>query len=74
MSPQDQKIEVTVVVSAQPGRIRVNLHQKLEHLVHEALKRSGNEGQAPLQLGPARHPTRGITLKASLARASYFDP
>jgi hypothetical protein len=43
----DQNIEVTVVVSGQPERIRVNVHQKLEHLVHEALKATGNQGQAP---------------------------
>jgi hypothetical protein len=44
--PSEQNIEVTVVVSGQPERLKVNLHQTLEHLVHEALQKSGNQGQA----------------------------
>ena len=36
---------VVVVVSGSPTPIRVNLHQKLEHLVHEALQQTGNVGQ-----------------------------
>lgn len=47
--PQDKNIEITVVVSGQPQRIRVNTHQTVEHLVHEALKQSGNTGQPPDQ-------------------------
>jgi hypothetical protein len=47
MPLQEQNIEVIVVVSGQPERIRINLHQTLEHLVREALQRSGNEGQSP---------------------------
>jgi hypothetical protein len=39
-------IDVTVVVSGQPERLRVNVHQTLDHVVHEALQRSGNQGQA----------------------------
>jgi Protein of Unknown function (DUF2604)/WXG100 protein secretion system (Wss), protein YukD len=42
-----QNIEVTVVVSGQPERIKVNVNQTLEHLVHEALQKSDNKGQAP---------------------------
>lgn len=42
-----QSIDVTVVVSGQPERMQVNVHQTLEHLVHEALQKSGNHGQAP---------------------------
>ncbi len=41
-----QNIEVIVVVSGQPERLKVNVHQTLDHLVHEALQRSGNRGQA----------------------------
>ena len=44
MSPEEN-IEAIVVVSGQPERIRVNVHQTLEHLVHEALQKSGNHGQ-----------------------------
>lgn len=48
MSQQhEQLIEVIVVVSGQSERIRVNLHQTLEHVVRDALQRSGNQGQAP---------------------------
>ena len=44
---REQSIEVIVVVSGQPERLKVNVHQTLEHLVHEALTKSGNLGQAP---------------------------
>jgi hypothetical protein len=40
-------IEITIVVSGQPERLRATEHERLEHLVREALKRSGNEGQPP---------------------------
>jgi hypothetical protein len=42
-----REIDVTVVVSGQPERLKVNVSQTLEHLVHEALQRSGNRGQVP---------------------------
>ncbi|HEX6679822.1 MAG TPA: DUF2604 domain-containing protein [Gaiellaceae bacterium] len=45
--PGEQNIDVTVVVSGQPQRLKANVHQTVEHLVHEALQRSGNQGQAP---------------------------
>lgn len=45
--PDKNNIELVVVVSGQPERLRVNTHQTLEHLVHEALQKSGNHGQAP---------------------------
>jgi hypothetical protein len=45
--PSNQNIDVTVVVSGQPERLKVNVHQTLGHLVHEALQKSGNKGQAP---------------------------
>lgn len=44
---KDNNIELVVVVSGQPERLKVNVHQTLEHLVHEALKKSGDKGQAP---------------------------
>jgi hypothetical protein len=44
-----QNIEVTVVVSGQPERLKVNVHQTLEHLVHEALRTTGNQGQSPAE-------------------------
>ena len=45
--PPEQNIEVIVVVSGQPQHFKVNVHQKLEQLVREALQKSGNEGQPP---------------------------
>lgn len=45
----DKKFDLTVVVSGQPVKVTVNPHQSVEHLVHEALQRSGNQGQAPDQ-------------------------
>lgn len=44
---QERQISVTVVVSGQSERVRVNSNQKLEHLVKEALRETGNQGQGP---------------------------
>jgi hypothetical protein len=41
----EENIDVTVVVSGQPERLKVNLHQTVDHLVHDALQRSNNHGQ-----------------------------
>jgi hypothetical protein len=43
----NNNIDVVVVVSGQPERLKVNVHQTVEHLVHEALQKSTNQGQAP---------------------------
>jgi len=43
--PSDPNLNVTVVVSGQPISIKVNVHQKIDHLVREALKETGNKGQ-----------------------------
>lgn len=42
-----QNITVNVVVSGQATTIKANIHQAAEQLVREALKESGNKGQAP---------------------------
>ena len=42
-----QNIEVIVAISGQPERLKVNIHQTLEQLVHQALQKTGNHGQAP---------------------------
>ena len=47
MSQSPQNITVVRVVSGQPISVKVNLHQAVEHVVKEALKQSGNQGQAP---------------------------
>ena len=43
----DHNLDVVVVVSGQPQPVRINANQTLEHLVREALQRSGNHGQPP---------------------------
>ena len=45
--PDKNNIEVVIVVSGQSERLKVDVHQTLEHLVHEALQKSGDQGQAP---------------------------
>lgn len=42
-----ESFEIIVVVSGQPERIHVKSNEHLEKVVREALKRSGNHGQAP---------------------------
>ncbi|HLY23383.1 MAG TPA: DUF2604 domain-containing protein [bacterium] len=43
----EQNIDITVVVSGQAERLKINVHQTLEQLVRDALQRSGNQGQPP---------------------------
>lgn len=45
MPQSDPNINVNVVVSGQPTLLKVNLHQKVEQLVKEALNQTGNKGQ-----------------------------
>lgn len=47
MAEHATEIEITVVVSGQPERAKINVHDRLERLVREALRKSGNEGQPP---------------------------
>lgn len=47
MSPVPQNLTLVVVVSGQPVSLKGNVHQTVEHLVKEALKQSGNQGQLP---------------------------
>jgi Protein of Unknown function (DUF2604) len=46
MSPENT-VQITIVVSGQPVPLHVNVHQTLEHVVHDALQNSGNKGQSP---------------------------
>jgi hypothetical protein len=50
--PSQQNIDIIVVVSGQSERLKANVHQTLEHLVHQALQKSGNQGQAPSRFRP----------------------
>lgn len=45
----DKKFDVTVVVSGQAVQVEIGHNQPVEHLVENALKKSGNHGQAPDQ-------------------------
>ncbi|HEY3292824.1 MAG TPA: DUF2604 domain-containing protein [Candidatus Nanopelagicaceae bacterium] len=47
MAHPNPNIEVTVVVSGQPTTVKVNIHEKVENLVREALHQTGNQGQPP---------------------------
>lgn len=47
MAHPDPNITVTVIVSGQPTSVKVNIHQKVEQLVREALNQTGNKGQPP---------------------------
>jgi hypothetical protein len=65
----EQNIEIVVVVSGQPERLKVNLHQPLEHVVHEALQRTANKGQASsdweLRMEDGRLLDQGLTVAAA---------
>ena len=67
--PDQNNIEMVVVVYGQSERLKVNLHQTLEHLVHEALQKSGNQGQAPseweLRTEDGRLLEQGLTAAAA---------
>lgn len=41
----DKKIDLIVVVSGEATEVDVNSNQKVEQVIREALKRSGNEGR-----------------------------
>lgn len=64
-----QNIEVIVVVSGQPERIKTNVHQTLDHVVHEALQKSGNRGQSSsdweLRTEDGRLLDQGLTVAAA---------
>ncbi len=47
MPKSDPNINVNVVVSGPSISLKVNIHQKVEHLVKEALMQTGNKGQPP---------------------------
>ncbi len=68
-----QNIEVIVVVSGQPERINVNLHQTLDHLVHDALQRSGNKGQASSDWELRTEDGRLLEQSLTVAAAAIHD-
>ena len=71
--PSQQNIDVTVVVSGQPERLKVNVHQTVEHLVHEALQKSGNKGQAPSEWELRTEDGALLDQAATVAAAGIHD-
>lgn len=47
--PPDNQIQVTVIVSGTAVPVSVNPNQKVTQLIREALRETGNQGQAPDQ-------------------------
>lgn len=47
MPKPDNHLDLVVVVSGAVQNVRINVHERLEHAVREALRESGNEGQPP---------------------------
>jgi hypothetical protein len=71
--PSEQNIEVTVVVSGQPQKLKINVHETLEHLVHEALQKSGNQGQAPSEWELRTEDGRLLDQTATVAAAGIHN-
>jgi hypothetical protein len=71
--PSTQNIDVTVVVSGQPVRVKVNVHQTVEHLIHEALQQSGNKGQAPSEWELRREDGTLLEQSAQIATIGLTD-
>jgi hypothetical protein len=73
VSEHKKDIEIVVVVSGQPERIRIHVHQTLEHLVHEALRRSGNAGQPPSDWDLRTEDGRLLDQSVTVAAAHIHD-
>jgi hypothetical protein len=71
--PTQENIDVTVVVSGQPERLKVNVHQTLDHLIHEALQRSGNQGQASSDWELRTEDGRLLEQSLTVAAAAIHD-
>ena len=71
--PSEQSIDVTIVVSGQPVRLKVNVHQTIEHLIHEALQQSGNKGQAPSEWELRREDGTLLDQSSRVADAGLKD-
>lgn len=73
MSESKESIEVVVVVSGQPERIKVGIRQTLQQVVHEALQRSGNHGQAPSEWELRTEDGRLLEQSATVAASGLHD-
>jgi hypothetical protein len=67
------EIEITIVVSGQPERLKAHPHEELEHLVKEALKRSGNEGQPPSEWELRTEDGRLLDQEQTVAHAGIVN-
>lgn len=47
MAKPNNFVDLVIVVSGTPEPVRINSHETLEHAAREALRKSGNAGQAP---------------------------
>jgi hypothetical protein len=47
MPPLKNQLNVNIIVSGQTTGITINAHEKVEHLIKEALRNTGNQGQPP---------------------------
>lgn len=44
---EEHLLNLTVIVSGAATQVKVNIEEKLDHVAREALRESGNAGQAP---------------------------
>lgn len=76
MSERDKekdKIELVVVVSGQPEHLKVKTDDTLEELVHEALRKSGNHGQAPSEWELRTEDGRPLEQSVTVAVAGVVE-
>lgn len=69
----DRHIELTVTVSGQDVPVTVNANQKTEHIIREALRRSGNAGQSADAYELRRQDGSLVPLGITAAEAQLVD-
>lgn len=69
----DRQIDLIVTVSGQDVPVRVNAQQKTDHVVREALRLSGNQGQPPEEWELRRQDASLVALGITVAQAKLAD-
>lgn len=69
----DKQIDLTVIVSGSAVSVAVNPQQKLEHVVREALRMSGSQGQPPDQWELRRESGEVLDQDARVADTGLSD-
>jgi len=69
----DPNIAITVIVSGQPVSLKVNVHQKVDHLVREALNDTGNKGQPPSEWELRTAGGASIDLNLTIEQAGIVE-